>query len=77
MILLPKFIITDGESQCTDILRVPWQSIVNNVNLEFRTKSVNPYRDFQHGGTTILWRGKNVWISDEKMLGKLLAFIFS
>lgn len=73
----PYFTITDGESKKTSGgYNVPWQSIVNNVNIIHRTKPINPYRDFMAGGTTLGWKGKNYWVSDSRLIGKILRKIY-
>lgn len=79
---LPIFIITDGESKKTPYeYNVPWQSIVNNANVGYRIKPVNPYRDFMHGGTTLGYKGKNYYVADDKKyfglpIGLLLKKIY-
>lgn len=77
--LCPRFILTDGESKRLEdgTYQVSWQSIVKNANPEYRIKPINPYRDFQAGGTTIYWGGKNRWISDKTILGRLCKWYFS
>lgn len=36
----------------------------------------NPYRDISYGGTTLGFKGKNYWIADDCLVGKLLKYIF-
>lgn len=68
---LPYYEITDGES---GLYKIPWQSIVNNANSAY--KRFNPYRDLQGLGTTLGFRGKNYWIADRTLLGKLLKRLY-
>ncbi len=43
---------------------------------EPRMTKINPFRDLQHGGSSINWKGNNLWISDKCFVGKLLRPIF-
>jgi len=36
----------------------------------------NPYRDMMIGGTTLGFRGRNYWISDSCLIGKILRLLF-
>ena len=35
----------------------------------------NPYRDLQHGGIELGFRGYNYWFSLDSLLGKIISFI--